>query len=139
MYRSPILMQSFVKILLDLLKEQKSNIRIEEKAIEPEKLLKMIQVKLGIRDLNRFKIFVEDINDFSVSIYKEKLANGEISRDFLRSFAEFWLKWLKTYTLDNYFFCYNIKENKGKRFISLEIVALDPREVTIPILNLCWV
>jgi DNA excision repair protein ERCC-2 len=37
--------------------------------------------------------------------------------------------------LENYFFCYNIREVKGKRSISLEIVALDPREIAIPILK----
>ncbi|MFX1553090.1 MAG: helicase C-terminal domain-containing protein [Promethearchaeota archaeon] len=135
MYRSPILMQSFVKILLDHLNEEKKNIRIEEKAIKPDKLLEMLYKKLGFHDLNGFKNFIEDLHDFSVSIHEEKLANGEISRDFVGSLAEFWLKWLKTYTLDNYFFCYNFKERKGKRLISFEIVALDPRETAIPILK----
>jgi len=135
MYRSPILMQSFVKILLNQLNEKKINLRFKEKAVQPDKQLQSIYKKLGFQDLNGFKNFVEDLHDFSVSIHEEKLANGEISRDFVGSLAEFWLKWLKTYTLDNYFFCYNIKEIKGKRSISLEIVALDPREIAIPILK----
>ena len=70
-----------------------------------------------------------------MSIHEEKLANGEISRDFVGSLAEFWLKWIKTYTFDNYFFCYNLKMIKGKRSISLEVVALDPREISIPLLK----
>ncbi len=135
MYRSPVLMQSFVKILLDQLNEQKINLRSNEKPVQPEKQLQSIYIKLGFQDLNKFKNFVEDIHDYSVSIHEEKLANGEISRDFVGSLAEFWLKWLKTYTLDNYFFCYNTQEIKGKRSISLEIVALDPREIAIPILK----
>jgi len=135
MYRSPVLMQSFVKILLDQLNEQKINLRSNEKPVQPERQLQSIYIKLGFQDLNKFKNFVEDIHDYSVSIHEEKLANGEISRDFVGSLAEFWLKWLKTYTLDNYFFCYNTQEIKGKRSISLEIVALDPREIAIPILK----
>ncbi|TKJ18373.1 MAG: hypothetical protein CEE43_18230 [Promethearchaeota archaeon Loki_b32] len=135
MYRSHILMQSFVKILLDLLNENKNNLRIEEKAVVPDKILKIIHKRLGFHDLNGFKNFIEELHDFSVSIHEEKLANGEISRDYVGSLAEFWLKWLKTYTLDNYFFCYNLKVIKGKRSISLEIVALDPREISIPILK----
>ena len=135
MYRSPILMQSFVKILLDQLNEKKNNLRIEEKAIVPGKFLSVIHKKLGFHDLNGFKNFIEEIHDYSVSIHEEKLANGEISRDFVGSLAEFWLKWLKTYTLDNYFFCYNLKTIKGKRSLSLEIVALDPREISIPLLK----
>ncbi|MBA7627711.1 ATP-dependent DNA helicase DinG [subsurface metagenome] len=135
MYRSHILMQSFVKILLDLLNENKNNPRIEEKAVVPDKILKIIHKRLGFHDLNGFKNFIEELHDFSVSIHEEKLANGEISRDYVGSLAEFWLKWLKTYTLDNYFFCYNLKIIKGKRSVSLEIVALDPREISIPILK----
>ncbi len=135
MYRSPILMQSFAKILIDQLNTQKEDLRIEEKAIKPDKFLEIIYKKLGFNDLNRFKNFIEDFNDFGLSIHEEKLANGEISRDFVGYLAEFWLKWLNTYSLDNYFFCYNVKEVKGRKSISLEIVALDPREIVIPILK----
>jgi len=135
MYRSPILMQSFVKILSNHLNEKKKNLKIEEKAVKPDKILEMLYKKLGFHDLNGFKNFIEDLHQFSESIHEEKLANGEISTDFVGSLAEFWLKWLKTYTLDNYFFCYNIKERKRKRSISFEIIALDPREITIPILK----
>ncbi len=135
MYRSPILMQSFVQILLDHLQVKKRNLRVKEKALEPDILLTSIYKKLGFSDLNGFKIFIEELHDFSVSIHEEKLANGEISRDFVGSLAEFWLKWLETYSLQNYFFCYNVKDNKGKQLISLEIVALDPREIVIPILK----
>ena len=135
MYRSPILMQSFVNILLDHLNQKKKKLRVPEKAVNPENFLNGLLKKLGFHDLNGFKNFLEDLLDFSIAIHEEKLANGDISRDFSGSLAEFWLKWLKTYSLDNYFFCYNLKEIKGKRSISLEIVALDPREIAIPILK----
>ncbi|MFX1321345.1 MAG: helicase C-terminal domain-containing protein [Promethearchaeota archaeon] len=135
MYRSPILMQSFVKILMDLLKIKKEYFKGEEEEVKPDILLEVIYKKLGFCDLVEFKNFIKDLYEFSISIHEEKIANGDISRDFVGSLAEFWLKWLKTYLLDSYFFCYNLKEKKGKRSISLEIVALDPREITIPILK----
>ncbi|MFX1377501.1 MAG: helicase C-terminal domain-containing protein [Promethearchaeota archaeon] len=135
MYRSPVLMQSFAQILLNQLQVKKKNLRVREKAIQPDKFLISICRKLGFSDLNGFKNFIEELHDFSVSIHEEKMANGEISRDFVGSLAEFWLKWLDTFSLENYFFCYNVKENKGKSLISLEIVALDPREIAIPILK----
>jgi DNA excision repair protein ERCC-2 len=132
-YRSPIHMQNLVKILLSQLKEKKKLLRVEEKAINSEKFLEKIYKKLGFSDLNQFKNLIEEIYEFSISVHEVKLANGDISRDFLGSLAEFWLKWLKTYNLDNYFFCFNKKEIRGKNYISLEIVALDPREISIPI------
>ncbi|MFW9973358.1 MAG: helicase C-terminal domain-containing protein [Candidatus Odinarchaeota archaeon] len=134
-YQSPILMQSFVQILLEHLRKKKKDLRVSEKPIDPSKFLKSIYTKLGFSDLNEFKNFIEELHDFSLSIHEEKLANGEISRDFVGSLAEFWIKWLETFSLENYYFCYNIKENKGKQFISLEIIALDPREIVIPILK----
>ena len=135
MYRSPIIMQDFVKILLDRLNEKKRDLNLGEQEVDPNTYLKYLFEGLKFRDLNGFKNLIQDIHDFSVSIHEEKLANGKISRDFLGSIAEFWLKWLKTFNLDNYFFCFNLKEIKGKRSISLEIVALDPREIVIPILK----
>ncbi|MFX1311518.1 MAG: helicase C-terminal domain-containing protein [Promethearchaeota archaeon] len=135
MYRSPTVMQSFIKILINLLNEKKRSLKIGEKAIKPDKVLEKIYTKLGFNDLTKFKNLIEDLNDFSLSIYEEKLANGEISRNFCGVLAEFWLKWLNTYILNNFFFCYNVKDVKGRRLISLEIVALDPREIAIPILK----
>ncbi len=138
MYQSPVLMQSFVSILMEHLQKKKDILRTAEKAITPSVLLELIYKRLGFIDLNEFKNFINDLYDFSVSITEEKIANGEVSRDFLGSLAEFWIKWIKTYSLDNYFFCYNIKEIKGKKNVALEIVALDPREIAIPILKNCF-
>ena len=135
MYRSPIIMQDFVKILLDHLNEKKRDLNLGEQEVDPNTYLKYLFDGLKFRDLNGFKNLIQDIQEFSVSIHEVKLANGKISRDFLGSIAEFWLKWLKTFNLDNYFFCFNLKEIKGKRSISIEIVALDPREIVIPILK----
>lgn len=135
MYRSPMLMQNFVRILIDEMTEHKEALKLGDEKIQPDIYLKRLLRELGIKDLNTFEVLIDEIHDFSVSIHQEKVANGEVSRDFLGSFAEFWLKWLRCYTLENYFFCFNLKENKGKKSVSLEIVALDPREIVIPILK----
>jgi len=140
MYQSPILMQSFVRILDDLLKKKKDVLKEVEKPVAANVLVELIYKKLGFSDLNEFKNFINDLYEYSETIHEEKIANGEISRDFLGSLAEFWLKWIKTYSLDNYFFCYSLKKNKKteKKSIALEIVALDPREIATPILKSCY-
>ena len=87
-------------------------------------------VKLNVNSIYLIiKNFLLDLQNFSISIHEEKLADGKISRDFLGSLADFWLKWINVYYLDKYFFCYNIREKNDKKNISLEIVALDPREI----------
>ncbi|HUW91037.1 MAG TPA: helicase C-terminal domain-containing protein [Candidatus Nanopelagicaceae bacterium] len=137
-YRSPTIMQTFVKALISHLDKKKKNLNVFEKEINAEKFLAQMYSILRIVNLNEFKNFINDLLDFSASVHEEKLANGEISRDYLGSLAEFWIKWIKCYLLENYFFCYNIKEVKGKSTISIEIVALDPREIVIPILKECY-
>jgi len=135
MYRSPRLMQRFVGTLLDHFDEKKNGLRLGEQALDPIKYLKILFKELNLRDLNEFKNLIEEMLEFSISVHNEKNSDGKISRDFLGSFSEFWLKWLKTYNLESYFFCFTIKLVKGRKSISLEIVALDPREIVIPILK----
>lgn len=138
LYRSPSIMQRFVNILLNHLDKQKNGLTVDEKAINPEKLLNKIIRKMGLDDLTKFKNFLTDLYDFSTSIHEEKLANGEVSRDYVGTLADFWLKWIKSYMLDSYFFSYKISRQKDTKNISMEIVALDPREITIPILKSCY-
>lgn len=138
MYRSSSKMQRFVNILLTHLDKKKKNINVDEKAINPENFLNTIIKKMGMDDLIQFQNFLTDLYDFSTAIHEEKLANGEISRDYVGNLADFWLKWIKSYLLDSYFFSYNISKKKDKKNISIEIVALDPREITIPILKSCF-
>ncbi|MFW9882378.1 MAG: helicase C-terminal domain-containing protein, partial [Candidatus Thorarchaeota archaeon] len=134
-YRSPFDMQEFVTILLNHLNEKNQTLNHGEEELDPNKFLKYIIKKLKFKDLNELKILIQEIQEFSVSIHEEKLANGTISRDYLGALADFWVKWLKIFTLDKFLFSINKRERKGKRSISLEIVALDPREIVIPILK----
>jgi DNA excision repair protein ERCC-2 len=128
-------MQRFVGTLLDHFDEKKNGLRLGEQALDPIKYLKILFKELNLRDLNEFKNLIEEMLEFSISVHNEKNSDGKVSRDFLGSFSEFWLKWLKTYNLESYFFCFTIKLVKGRKSISLEIVALDPREIVIPILK----
>ncbi len=138
-YRSPVIMQNFIKILQQNLENKKSSLNVAEKAINPEKILNSIILKLGYSDLNQFDNLINDLYEFSVAIHEEKVANGEFAHDYLGSLSEFWIKWIKTYPLEKYFFCYTLRTtNKNKKSISMEIIALDPREIATPILKSCY-
>ncbi|MGV9198610.1 MAG: helicase C-terminal domain-containing protein [Promethearchaeia archaeon] len=137
-YGSPPEMQSFVKLLLNHLEKRKQSLTFGEKRLNASKFLKNLIQKLGFSDLTKFGNFLDEILDLSRLIHEEKLANGQVSRDYIGSLANFWLKWIKTHTLDKYYFCYNVRNIKDKKSISLEIVALDPREIVIPLLKNCY-
>ena len=138
MYRSPQEMQSFVRMLMSNLERVKSSQKQTEKGIDAVKLITKVFTKLGKSDLQEFKNFIRDLQEFGISIHREKVGNGEIARDYIGSLAEFFLKWIKVSTLNNYFFSYNLHERKGKISVSLDIIALDPREITVPVLNDCY-
>ncbi|MBD3197297.1 MAG: hypothetical protein GF317_19740, partial [Candidatus Lokiarchaeota archaeon] len=138
MSRAPQNMQSFVRILLDHLNKKKKTMRVNEKPINAQKILNSLYIKLGLSDLNEFKNMINELFQHGNAIHEEKLANGQFSRDFIGSLAEFWLRWIKTYNLENYFFSYNLSEINERKSISMDIVALDPREVVIPILKYCY-
>jgi DNA excision repair protein ERCC-2 len=138
LYRSPIIMQNFTKILLNHLEKKKQQLVTEEKEIDASHFLLQVYTRLGLSDLNSFNNFLKELQEFSIAIHDERIANGEVSRDFVGGLAEFWLKWVRCYTMENYFFCYTNKQIKGKNAIFIEIVALDPREVVIPILRACY-
>ncbi len=137
-YRANHEMQRFVNFLLDHLKKKQNTLQVGEKAIEPASFLSSLIKKLGYRDLNGFQNLIVDLHNLSVQIHNEKIDSGEISRDYVGSLAEFWLKWLDTYVLDKYFFCYTITQSNGNKNIYMEIVALDPRETVMPILKSCY-
>lgn len=136
--RAPARIQRFVNLLIEHLNKKKQTLHEVEKAIEPAKLLKKLIKKLGYADLNGFQNLVHELHDYSVSIHEEKVAEGKVARDYVGSLAEFWLKWLDTYILDKYFFCYTIQQTEKSRNIYMEIVALDPRETVMPILTSCY-
>ena len=137
-YRAPARMLRFVNLLIEHLNKKKQTLHKVEKAIEPAKMLSTLMKKLGYNDLNGFQNLINELHNFSVSIHEEKLAEGKVARDYVGSFAEFWLKWLDTYILDKYFFCYTINQTEKGRNIYMEIVALDPRETVMPILRSCY-
>ena len=138
LYRSPSIMQRFIKILMSNLDEKKSRMRAQEVGVDPESLLDSIITKLGLKDLNQFINFLQDMHEFSVSIHEEKLANGQFSRDYVGTLADFWLKWIDTYHQNSYFFSYAINRRNQRSNIALETIALDPRETVIPILKECY-
>jgi Rad3-related DNA helicase len=137
-FRSPSIMQRFVKILLSHLEKKKKSLSVTEIEIKAEDFLLQVYSRLGFSNLNDFKNLVRDLHTFSASIHDDKVANGDVSRDFVGALAEFWLKWIRCYLLDNYFFCYSLKRVREKPIISMEIVALDPRDIVTPILKECY-
>ncbi len=138
LYSSPISLQNFVNLLLNHLEKKGKTLGVDEKEIDPELFLKNINKSLGLSSLKQLENLINDLLDYGTSLHEERIANGEFSRNNIGALAEFWLKWFTTYLLPNYFFCYSSKQIRGRKSASIEIVALDPRDITIPLLKECF-
>ncbi len=138
LYSSPISLQNFVNLLLNHLEKKVKTLDVDEKEIDPELFLKNINKSLGLSSLKQLENLINDLLDYGTSLHEERIANGEFSRNNIGALAEFWLKWFTTYLLPNYFFCYSLKQIRGRKSASIEIVALDPRDITIPLLKDCF-
>ena len=134
-YKGEEIFKTLVKSLQNTFRSRKEKLKEGEAIIDPESFLINLIKKIGLKDIYEFKEKVIELLAFSEYVREEKADKDIVSRDHLGNLAKFWLKWLKVYTLDSYFFCYR-KELSGERtFLSIEINALDPREISIPILR----
>ncbi len=69
-----------------------------------------------------------------LEFYFQKLPiKTRIDLNRIRVLARFWQNWIEKCKSERYFFCYNIITKNNEKSISLEMVALEPREVTIPL------
>jgi len=88
--------------------------------INPQELLKEIYDEMNFKTQ-------EDFIKFLKSLEAHKL-------DRVTILARFWLDWLSKFRSDKYFFCYYMKKEKHTN-ISIEIIALEPREGILPLFH----
>ncbi|MHA1458267.1 MAG: helicase C-terminal domain-containing protein [Promethearchaeota archaeon] len=87
-------------------------------SIDPQEFLEIIYEKMNFKTQEDFVIFLKSLEAFN--------------HDRLKILARFWLDWLTKSESEKYFFCYYVK--KGRRTnISIEIIALEPREAILPL------
>jgi DNA excision repair protein ERCC-2 len=105
----------------------------KEEQISPESLIEIIQKQGTISDP---RDFFEHLREVGFSIKKSMLSEGKNPRSYIHRMSEFLLKWLETIGDDSfiniaskYFNRENVKTAK------LEIVALDPSKVTLPVFS----
>lgn len=105
----------------------------EELSISPERFLEAPLKETRINDFPSFLDYMLVIGD---SIRRNQLMHGEFPRSYINSVAKFFVKWL--YTVEDSAFSHILSKYKvrgGVTSSKLEIVALDPRKVTEPIIS----
>lgn len=105
----------------------------KQTVVPPEFLTELVQEKAGIDEPKKF---FEHLHDTGVSIKRNLLIEGKYPRSFIHGTGYFMLRWLETaedQSFINMISRYNSKQ--GLPTAKLEIVALDPSKITIPVFS----
>ncbi len=134
-YRLPDKYRQFVSFIKSRLTQKRKDLGVGDFDVNPDELLSQIYKKLKLKNKSEFTSFLEKmVNDCQSEVQIQTEKEGkEHSKENIRTFVKFWKNWCRKYTSDRYYFCYNVKKSGNRKFISLEIVALDPRDITVPI------
>ena len=134
-YRLPQKYMHFVSYIKSILTQKRKDFGIGDFDVNPEELLCQIYKKLKLKNKSEFNSFLDKMITDSQAIVQNQAEKKEKepSKDNIKAFVKFWKNWVKKYTSERYYFCYSVKKSGNRKFISLEIVALDPRDITVPI------
>lgn len=120
----------FVRFLRNKLNQRKKDLSSGEKKINTEKLLLGIYRRLRLKNSEEFESFLNSLGEVyrHVDMEQENLSKFKTNIKYL---VKFWQKWSENYNSEKFFFCYSVKKSNNRKFINLEIVALDPRDITL--------
>lgn len=105
----------------------------KQTVVPPEFLTELVQEKAGIDEPKKF---FEHLHATGVSIKRNLLIEGKYPRSFIHGTGYFMLRWLETaedQSFINMISRYNSKQ--GLPTAKLEIVALDPSKITVPVFS----
>ena len=122
----------FVRFLRNHLNQKRKDLPLGDTRIDATKVINTLFVKLKLKKLSELKSFLTQLNEEYKS-QSEKNEDIDDGKTVIKYLVKFWMKWCKNYNSDKFFFCYSINTTKNRKFIALEIVALDPRDITLPL------
>lgn len=122
--------------ILDIFKKQ---IKEEEKELDKKEVLKFYMKKANISSMTELKTFTKDLEEYGMAIYDEKISSGGNPIDFVGVVAEFMHKFISILEDPRYFFVgVPQKRTRGENTVHIEIVCLDPREITEYVYKSCY-
>lgn len=126
---------SFAKLMRTELETITANIKKEE-IIPPQTLIEIIK-KHG--NITKPRDFFERMHEVGNFIKRSLLAEGKSPRSYIHGMSEFLLKWLETLGDDSFIHLASKYMSREKTLTAkLEIVALDPAKVTLPVFSFAY-
>ena len=125
----------FARMILNHLDRRKHEIPLGDTRIDASNVLRIMKKKLGLTSAIEFNVFLDRMRDVGREVSSEKRHENDSSPDHIDTFVSFWEKFADNSDSESFFFCYNVRVSQKKRYISMEIIALDPRDITGRIFN----
>jgi len=123
---------AFSRRLRTIIEKTASEIKKEEQ-IRPQLFMKLLKEKAGIDDPLSFSDYLEEVGK---TVRQSLLKHGKYPRSYIHRIGEFLAKWLET--VDNPSFTHVLSKyvaKTGTASARLEVVALDPSNVTTPVFS----
>ena len=71
--------------------------------------------------------------------FREKLSEEDIvERDNIKPILNFFEKLIEKQNSESYFTCVNVRKFNKRKYVSLEVNALDQREITVLLFRYCF-
>jgi len=131
----PEIYSTFVAYLKNHLIRKKGQLKLGDTELNARSVLKNICVKLKLKSITEFRKFLMQLR----AEYNDRIESSQdSSTQNIDSLVKFWLSWIKKYNSEKYYFCYNVSKGPSRTYIALEIVALDPRDITLSLFRNCY-
>ncbi|TXT59156.1 MAG: ATP-dependent DNA helicase [Promethearchaeota archaeon] len=123
------------RLLRNYLEKKKRDNGAGEIPINPRELALKLAKALRVNGLKGFRDYIKELKKTNNLKREMRNENEKLDtlRDFVKPLVRFWEKWFNKLDSDAYFCCVNIKKANRRKYVSLEINSLDPREILIPI------
>ncbi|MBN2155687.1 MAG: DEAD/DEAH box helicase family protein [Candidatus Lokiarchaeota archaeon] len=128
-----------VETWIDLINALEPKVKNEEIALNPIIILNRLVKDVRVDSIDELHDAIIDLKGYGEGLMHEKLSAGMNPIDFIGNVAQFMEKLVQIRDKDNYFFCIVPKIRKtGEKIFHLEIVALDPREISKEVFIPCY-
>jgi len=129
--KMPIKFRQFASYIKNQLNQKKRDSSQGEIEVLPDAVLDSILKRLKLKTKTAFKKFLDELKASYESFDSKTKEKAGTSATQIPYLVKFWRNWLAKYLSEKYFFCYSVKSYNKRKSIALEIVSLDPRDITL--------
>ena len=105
----------------------------KESLIQPQLIFEIIEREAETADVSAF---LEELHEVGMIVKRTLLNEGRFPRSYIRRTAEFLLRWMETAEDPSFVHALTRYTTKaGTSAVKLEIVALDPAKITVPVFS----